>query len=142
MGNSEPTALERIRTIACIHGTPSFFEPTIANFGNIVATYDTTIITFNQLLNMTPCLMLEALNKIEESHYQYHVDIYIDDNINRSCIKEHITQCLCALTFCSIQKERNYPYIVFLGDKTEVWDIDEDDIFPEIKSRHHQECEY
>ena len=64
-----------------------------------VIAYEDTIVTFDDFMNFTPQLVLEASNKTEASHFENHVDIYVDNNLDRTCIKEQITQALRAITY-------------------------------------------
>jgi hypothetical protein len=124
------SALERLACIAANRGTPNLFAAFTAADLPIV-TYDDTTYTFSEFMKLPPLSVVTALLRLEATHHEGRMDIYIDDTPCRTMIKDKICYSLkeCAKKGDDMQVE-------FLRTNPEMWIITDEIIFQQLIGRN------
>ena len=124
------SALERLARIAANRGTPNLFAAFTAADPPVV-TYDDTTYTFSEFMKLPPLSVVTALLRLEATHHEGRMDIYIDDTPCRTMIKDKICYSLkeCAKKGDDMQVE-------FLGNNPEMWIITNKIVFQRLAGKN------
>jgi hypothetical protein len=124
------SALERLARIAKDRRTPSLFTAFTAADPPIVF-YDDIIYPFSEFMKLPPISVVNALLRLEATHHEGRMDIYVDDTPCHTMIKAKICYSLkeCAKRGDDMQVE-------FLGYNPEMWIVMDKVIFTQLAGKH------